>query len=455
MSKMQKAGNNVQFTNQQKRMNNIRNAEGANKEYFRRIRISDYISGQAIYGLGDYPAKVSAKPTEYDRKLIAQMAENGVKLIQLHEEWNDACRLYGADKFSAVDEEGMKEFVALCHSYGIRVIAYMSTCYFPKLDADYKADFQRKGTSLAMNYMNYVHCNHGSASWREYCMNRMLEAVDRYGFDGIFNDVWHDQVLFDYEKEEQICTDAPVVYDPDFEDMIYQLYSAVKKRGGIYKLHMSGVGDAPCRDKVYDYMWVGEGLKDVAPGLGKDYMGYVVPCLDRHWYEGVTAKTYFAYTIPFMQFPLLKIGRPIMGQNVGLRNVTYYGGDEEEFYAKVGQYMRKNPDGPYVYSLWSSIPDDPTEFDVWSYYMKLYAPMTTQDSLAYIEIRKCDEILSPIPERVYASMFVNEESYLVLSNLTDTDYTLQLKNKWKNRETGVEAECFDVKPEELIFLIKV
>ena len=224
MSKMQKAGNNVQFTNQQKRMNNIRNAEGANKEYFRRIRISDYISGQAIYGLGDYPAKVSAKPTEYDRKLIAQMAENGVKLIQLHEEWNDACRLYGADKFSAVDEEGMKEFVALCHSYRIRVIAYMSTCYFPKLDADYKADFQRKGTSLAMNYMNYVHCNHGSASWREYCMNRMLEAVDRYGFDGIFNDVWHDQVLFDYEKEEQICTDAPVVYDPDFEDIYLRIY---------------------------------------------------------------------------------------------------------------------------------------------------------------------------------------------------------------------------------------
>ena len=113
------------FDNQKKRIDNIRHAEGANKEYYKRVRISDYISGQAIYNLGDYPAKVSAQPTEYDAKLVKSLAQNGVKLIQLHEDWNDACRYYGGDKFNAVDREGTRNFVKLCHDNGIKVIAYM------------------------------------------------------------------------------------------------------------------------------------------------------------------------------------------------------------------------------------------------------------------------------------------------------------------------------------------
>ena len=95
----------------QARIDNIRNAERTNKQYCRRIRIHDYLAGQAIYNLGDYPAKISAAPTDYDRKLISELAERGVQLIQVHEEWNDAVRLYGADKFNAVDRQGMKDFV--------------------------------------------------------------------------------------------------------------------------------------------------------------------------------------------------------------------------------------------------------------------------------------------------------------------------------------------------------
>ena len=92
---------------QRARIENINNAEIGNRSYLRRVRIQDYLSGQAIYGLGDYPAKVSAKPTDYDRALIKKLAECGVDLIQVHEEWNDACRLYGGDKYNAVDKEGI------------------------------------------------------------------------------------------------------------------------------------------------------------------------------------------------------------------------------------------------------------------------------------------------------------------------------------------------------------
>ena len=65
----------LMFDNQKKRIDNIRHAEGANKKYYKRVRISDYISGQAIYNLGDYPARVSAQPTEYDVKLVKSLAE--------------------------------------------------------------------------------------------------------------------------------------------------------------------------------------------------------------------------------------------------------------------------------------------------------------------------------------------------------------------------------------------
>ena len=62
-------------TEQRARIDNIKNAEKGNHTYLRRIRIQDYLSGQAIYGLGDYPAKVSARPTDYDRALIKKLAE--------------------------------------------------------------------------------------------------------------------------------------------------------------------------------------------------------------------------------------------------------------------------------------------------------------------------------------------------------------------------------------------
>lgn len=92
------------------------------------------------------------------------------------------------------------------------------------------------------------------------------------------------------------------------EDVLCQIYSEVKKHGGIYDCN----NPPPCKDKIYDYVW---GCVDhFTPGLGKDPHQYIVPCLDRRYIDA-TMDTYMAYTVPFMQFPLLKIGRPLMGKN--------------------------------------------------------------------------------------------------------------------------------------------
>ena len=88
----------------------------------REMRIHDYMPGQIIYYLGDYPQKMSIKPTEYDYNLLKSYAEKGVDMIQVHEEWNDTIELFGADKYSSCDHEGMLEFVELCHSFGIKII---------------------------------------------------------------------------------------------------------------------------------------------------------------------------------------------------------------------------------------------------------------------------------------------------------------------------------------------
>ena len=437
---------------QRARIENIDAAEKTNRQYLRRIRIRDYLAGQAIYNLGNYPVRISAEPTEYDRALIQKLASSGVGMIQLHEDWNDPLRMYGADKFSAVDPRGMKNFVELCHDHGIKVIAYASTGYFQATDPDYQRAFSKYEDCWHFNCYAYVKGNHGSAPWRDYVIPRSLEAMDYYGFDGLFNDWGYDK--WGYDPVLQNCILPEGYYDPQVEDMLCQIYSEIKRRGGIYKLHCDRNNAPPCKERVYDYLWIGEWVENSPVGVGKSYQPYVVPCLDRHRTLAQDQETHFAYTIPFLQFPLLKTGRPIMGDNGNVPNVTYYGGEEQEFYRKVGEYMKEHPNGPYVYSLWSSIPDDPDEHDIWAKYYALYSSMVTENSLAYIEIRDCGEILSQLPQAVYASMFVNEKTYLVVSNLTEKPYTLTLKGKWQDRVTGSISDTFVIPKERLLFLVK-
>ena len=99
--------------------------------------------------------------------------------------------------------------------------------------------------------------------------------------------------------------------------------------------------------------------------------------------------------------------------------------------------------------------DDTTEFARWSKYLSLYRPMVEEDSVVYIELRECDEIISSLPEKVIASMFVNEEKYLVVSNLDDKDYTLKLRNQWSDRVGGAIAQEFVIKPGKILFLKKM
>ena len=47
---------NLTLEQHRARIDNIRDAEQSNKKYYARHRIHDYLSGQVIYNLGEYPA---------------------------------------------------------------------------------------------------------------------------------------------------------------------------------------------------------------------------------------------------------------------------------------------------------------------------------------------------------------------------------------------------------------
>ena len=441
------------------RIENIRTAEENNKKYLRRKRIHDYLPGQATYNLGDYPKRFSIAPTEYDVELLTKLANAGVKLIQIHEEWNDSIRRFGADKYSSHDPEGLQKFVDLCHSLGMKIIPYISTGFFHEFDPDFTEKFCRVQRRLRDNYFSYRICWAGSPEWRDYLLPRTLAAVDKYGFDGIYNDWGYDGRCYArYMAIKEGRIDNTMPYDPILEDLLGFVYGEVKKRGGVYKMHCDLNYAPPVKDKVYDYLWIGECVTDPKIGDGKNHPDFVVPCPD--FARGISGsyEANFAKTIPFLQFPLFTCGRPLMGERV-TQDVPYYGDKNNHatdygFNHRVLNYMKEHPNGPYTYSLWSSIPSNPEEFPIWSKYFALYQPMVEENSVAYIELRECADVLSPIPDEVYMSMFVNEKKYLVVSNFTGKDYDLKLSDSWTNRQTNQTADTFTVGDGEILFLMK-
>jgi len=51
-------------------------------------------------------------------------------------------------------------------------------------------------------------------------------------------------------------------------------------------------------------------------------------------------------------------------------------------------------------------------------------------------------------------MCVNEEKYMVVSNLTDTDYKLQMRGRWIDRVNKTAGENFVIKPGAILFLVE-
>lgn len=451
----------ITLEKQRKRLENINYAANAVKRCQRRTRIHDYLPGQVTYNLGPYPAKFSIEPTEYDYNLIKSFAESGVGLIQIHEEWNDYIRRFGADKYSSHDKEGMKNFIKLCHDFGIKILPYMSTSYFEVNDPDFTKDFMRYECYLTGQFWKYANCSAKSPEWTTYLLNKLRGLLDEYDFDGLYNDTGSEEFakrdVARRVKDKGNTTQRDIKYDPEEEDLLARIYSLTKEKNGIFKIHY-GMNTRPkSDDKIYDYLWVGEGVSDGESMLDTaDFPPYVVPCPDFRYLKNDSDRMkVYARSIPFMQFPLRADGRPYQaGKIIGEKDVKYNEGTLEQ-YKMMAEYDKAHPNGPYAYSDWSAIPDDVEYRRLWLHYLDLYKPMVEEGNICHMNIRESVVTMVDLPENVYMSMFTGDEIYLCLSNLSEREHTIMFEEKWENRETGEICDTFIVPVNGLCFLKKI
>ena len=436
-----------------RRADNRAFAEGAVRSCLRKHTVTDgYIPGQVIYNLGEYPASFSIRPTEYDDRLIRSLSERGVGLIQIHEEWNDSMRRLGADKFSSHDPEGLREFIRLCHSYNIKVIPYISSGFFDSRDPDFTERFApRHCHELNSSYYRYRMCDPSSPEWVGYLMGKIERLLDEYEFDGLFNDMGYP---VDYDRHNIGYLD----YDSALDELLLRIYGLVKSRGGIVKIHEGKCLAPATTGKAYDYLWVGEGVKGLSsmPATAR-FEPYVVPCPDFRFMSERDENAFYSNAITFMQFVLRVDGRPITGERADVPGVEYIynpQNDEKKHFDNVKLWYDSHPDGPHVYSEWSSIPDNPKMRERWFDYLALYRPMVTEGSRVYIDVTDSALIHGPVPQGVHLSLFVNDGVYLCISNLGSTERTVSLAGEWKCRITGEKARQITLGAGEIRFLLR-
>ena len=347
-----------------RRLQNIAICTQKIRKCMKKHLITNYLPAQCVYNLGEYPSREPWAPGEYDEQELDRLKEHGIQLIQVMDEWNDRYGLFGGNKLTAVNPEGFARFVGMVHQRGIKIIAYASTGYFAGSDPDYRKEWARPGDICGAGWWDLPRCSPASPGWRAHLLPRMLQILEDYEVDGLYNDWGYvpnaEKRIKEPAKDEIAAFEETPQYDGAVTDLLHLVYSEVKRRGLIYKMHADR-SNQPQTDglKVYDYLWVGENVAN-ADGLregSKNHTPYVVPCI-----QGTAAKIdsqddHFLHSIPYMQFPLLQGGRPLTGERAVIPIPRLPGAKENGFYRRAWKYYQDNPDGPYIYGGW--IPSRP------------------------------------------------------------------------------------------------
>ncbi|QEH35350.1 hypothetical protein OJF2_39010 [Aquisphaera giovannonii] len=361
-----------------RRLRNVGLCNRKIRKCLRRHLIADYLPGQCVYNLGEYPSRTPWEPSEYDERELDRLKEHGIRLIHVMDEWNDRYGLFGRNKLTAVNPDGFRRFVDMVHARGIKVLAYASSGYFVGSDPDYRKAWSRPGDAFG-GWWDLTRCSPASPGWRAYFLPRMLKILDDYGVDGLYND-WGYVPNAD-RKIQAPAPDAVEAFEetPQIDgaeaDLLHLIYAEVKRRGGIYKMH-ADFSNRPLTGglKVYDYLWVGEGV-DSTDGLRRAVKGhepYVVPCIHGSIAKVEGPDEHFLHAIPYMQFPLLQGGRPLTGERGVIPIPRLPGVKENGFYAEAWKYHQAHPDGPYIYGGWDPIPPDPESRPLHGRWLKKY-----------------------------------------------------------------------------------
>jgi len=417
----------AQFTaaDHRNRLTNIGLCQRAIRTCLRKHLVTGYLPGQCCYNLGEYPCRKPWDPDEWDEQELDRLREHGIRLIQVHEEWNDSQRLFGSHKLAPLNPAGFRRFVDMVHRRGMKLIVYASSGYFEKNDPDFRPEWTQKDDHpLVEIYFRYAHCSPASPGWRSYFLQHLSRILDDYGIDGVYNDLGYRQppdVTGQPTGDQVLAFEENAGHDGALADLLAMIYSDVHRRGGVVKVHRGGVR-APQTDlKVYDYLWVGEGAKqgDRFREAVKGHAPYVVPCLDMSRATIANEDELYLHAIPYLQFPLLLAGRPFTGERAVIPGIDYPP-EERCFWTRhcraIWKHYQANPNGPFSYGWWDSVPGRPEARPTHARWLKQYLPMVEEGTWAWLEIGQSDLFRQALPTDVVASAFANHELYLVLAN---------------------------------------
>ncbi len=393
--------------------------------------ITDYLPAQCVYNMGEYPSRKPWAPGEYDDQELDRLKNHGIQLIQVMDEWNDRYGLFGGNKLTAVNPEGFRRFVSMVHDRGIKILAYASTGYFAGHDPDYRKEWSRPGDGLG-GWWDLPRCSPASPGWRAYLLPRMMRILDDYGVDGLYNDWGYvpnsSKRINELAQDEVVAFEETPEHDGAVADLLHLVYSEVKRRGGIYKMHADFANEPLSGGlKVYDYLWVGENVAN-ADGLREDtkrHSPYLVPCIHGTFAKVENDDEPFLHSIPYMQFPLLQGGRPLTGERGVIPIPRLPGVKENGFYTAAWEYYQAHPNGPYIYGGWDSIPPSANTRATHAHWLKQYQPLVEEGTWAFLEIGESELFAKPLPNECVASAFANRELYMVLANYSQSPQQIE------------------------------
>jgi len=454
----------------QQRQKNLLDANKSVSKSRRKWMVKDYLPGQVTYNLGEYPQRFSIEPTTYDIELLTEFAKHNVGLIQIHEEWNDPLRVLGADKFTSHDEEGFRHFIKLVHSLGMKIIPYISTGFFDIRDPDFREEWAIRAASTSGDkiqksvqlFYQYAHCSPASPGWRAYLLPKLERILDEYEVDGLYDDLGYDSLANATQPKSHISPGIETIeHDAALEDLLGIVHGMVRSKGGIFKVHRQEATIPLSEIPVYDYLWVGEsvGSLDHLREATKDFSPYVVPCPDMREVKIEKEDDFYLHTIPYLRFPLRVDGRPMTGERCMVSGIKYDEPWEKEAVNahchRIHNYYINHPDGPYIYGWWDSSFARPEARRRWFYYFDLYRPMVSEGSWVWIEVQESKLFKGDIPDNLVVTLFVNENTYLVLANYGKSPVSISTTWSWKDRESEAKGQSWTVPARRLKMLQRI
>ncbi|HNQ35882.1 MAG TPA: hypothetical protein PKN80_07460, partial [bacterium] len=307
----------------------------------------DYRPGHVWYNYAEYPAEPLSIPDEADERKFARYRELGIEVFKIHEEWNDAFEVYGADKFSPNNRRAFRTLIDRVHAHGMKFLPYISTGYYDKRSRRFRSRWANylngKIKSLTGGYYDLAECSPRSPEWRAFLLGAVERLMAEYPLDGLYNDVGYNSLAMYDPPDPQLgqvnAFEESPQRDGAFEDLTQELYTIVKRHRGIYATHFGRYYRSynnyftpdpwPPRFQCYDYTFAGEAVGSLDALLRKvrRQPPFVLYIPDWRYIEkqqpGLDSRAVYAISIPYLQFPVLYDGRPITGKKYWGRKLKY------------------------------------------------------------------------------------------------------------------------------------